>query len=61
VGRRQENTMWKALNRSRTANSPEAADRLVAETEAAQRAERSEFLATRASALESLAVYLMRR
>ena len=40
---------------------PEAADRLVAETEAAQRAERSEFLATRASALESLAVYLMRR
>jgi len=53
--------MWKALNRSRTANSPETADRHVAETEAAQRAERSEFLATRASALESLAVYLMRR
>ena len=53
--------MWKALNRSRTANSREAADRLVAETEAAQRAERFEFLATRASALESLAVYLMRR
>ena len=53
--------MWKALTRSRTANQPEAADRLAAAAEAAERSERSEFLATRASALESLAVYLMRR
>ncbi len=53
--------MWKALNRSRTANSPEAADRLVDRAQAAERAERSEFLATRANALESLAAYFMRR
>ena len=52
--------MWKALTRSRTVKSPR---RLTASSprRGGGALGASEFLATRASALESLAVYLMRR